>query len=122
MTLASDLGYQVREDDLVRTDLYNADEVFFTGTAAEIADREVDDRLVGEGHRGPIAKELQGAFFAATKGENEKRGLADLRERLIVAVRAEVSDTRYRLPRGAVPTRTTWSGAGPRGGHVRRLG
>jgi branched-chain amino acid aminotransferase len=73
MTLASDLGYQVREDDLVRTDLYNADEVFFTGTAAEITPiREVDDRLVGEGHRGPITKELQGAFFAATKGENEK--------------------------------------------------
>jgi branched-chain amino acid aminotransferase len=73
MTLASDLGYQVREDDLVRTDLYNADEVFFTGTAAEITPiREVDGRLVGEGHRGPITKELQGAFFAATKGENEK--------------------------------------------------
>ncbi|HEU4527351.1 MAG TPA: branched-chain amino acid transaminase [Actinomycetota bacterium] len=73
MTLASDLGYQVREENLVRTDLYNADEVFFTGTAAEITPiREVDDRVVGEGHRGPITKELQGAFFAATKGENEK--------------------------------------------------
>ncbi len=73
MTLASDLGYQVREENLVRTDLYNADEVFFTGTAAEITPiREVDDRMVGEGHRGPITKELQGAFFAATKGENEK--------------------------------------------------
>lgn len=73
MTLAEDLGYRVREEDLVRTDLYNADEVFFTGTAAEITPiREVDDRVVGEGHRGPITKELQGAFFAATKGENEK--------------------------------------------------
>ncbi len=73
MSLAGDLGYEVREDHLVRTDLYNADEAFFTGTAAEITPiREVDDRMVGEGHRGPITKELQGAFFAATKGENEK--------------------------------------------------
>jgi branched-chain amino acid aminotransferase len=71
--IAGDLGYEVREENLVRTDLYNADEVFFTGTAAEITPiREVDDRVVGEGHRGPITKELQGAFFAATKGETER--------------------------------------------------
>jgi branched-chain amino acid aminotransferase len=73
ITLARELGYDVSEENLVRTDLYNADEVFFTGTAAEITPiREVDDRVVGEGHRGPITKELQGAFFAATKGETEK--------------------------------------------------
>jgi branched-chain amino acid aminotransferase len=73
ITIARDLGYEVREENLVRTDLYNADEVFFTGTAAEITPiREVDDRVVGEGHRGPITKELQGAFFSATKGEIEK--------------------------------------------------
>jgi branched-chain amino acid aminotransferase len=71
--LASDLGYSVREENLVRTDLYNADECFFTGTAAELTPiREVDDRIVGEGHRGPVTKELQGAFFAATKGENDR--------------------------------------------------
>ena len=71
--IARDLGYDVREENLVRTDLYNADEVFFTGTAAEITPiREVDDRVVGEGHRGPVTKELQGAFFSATKGETEK--------------------------------------------------
>ncbi len=71
--LATDLGYSVREEPLVRTDLYNADECFFSGTAAELTPiREVDDRVVGEGHRGPVTKELQGAFFAATKGENEK--------------------------------------------------
>jgi branched-chain amino acid aminotransferase len=70
--IARDLGYEVREENLVRTDLYNADEVFFTGTAAELTPiREVDDRTVGEGHRGPITKELQGAFFAATKGETD---------------------------------------------------
>ncbi len=66
-------GYEVREENLVRSDLYNADECFFSGTAAEITPiREVDDRAVGEGHRGPITKELQGAFFAATKGETER--------------------------------------------------
>jgi branched-chain amino acid aminotransferase len=72
ITIARDLGYEVTEDNLVRTDLYNAEECFFTGTAAEITPiREVDDRAVGEGHRGPVTKELQGAFFAATKGETE---------------------------------------------------
>jgi branched-chain amino acid aminotransferase len=73
ITIASDLGYEVTEENLVRTDLYNADECFFTGTAAEITPvREVDHRPVGEGSRGPITKELQGAFFAATKGETER--------------------------------------------------
>ena len=72
ITLAREAGYAVKEEHLVRTDLYAADECFFTGTAAEITPiREVDDRVVGEGHRGPVTKELQGAFFAATKGENE---------------------------------------------------
>jgi len=72
VTIARDLGYPVREEFLVRTDLYNADEAFFTGTAAEITPiREVDDRAVGEGHRGPVTKELQGVFFSATKGEVE---------------------------------------------------
>jgi len=73
IAIARDLGYDVREENLVRTDLYNADEVFFSGTAAELTPiREIDDRVVGEGHRGPITKELQGAFFSATKGETEK--------------------------------------------------
>jgi branched-chain amino acid aminotransferase len=70
--MARDLGYEVREENLVCTDLYNAEGVFFTGSAAEITPiREVDDRTVGEGHRGPVTKELQGVFFAATKGEIE---------------------------------------------------
>jgi branched-chain amino acid aminotransferase len=73
LTIARDLGYDVTEENLVRTDLYHADECFFSGTAAEITPiREVDDRTVGEGHRGPVTKELQGAFFAATKGETER--------------------------------------------------
>jgi branched-chain amino acid aminotransferase len=73
ITLAREADYDVREENLVRTDLYNADEVFFTGTAAEITPiREVDDRVVGAGHRGPVTKELQDAFFAATKGEDSR--------------------------------------------------
>ena len=73
ITLARELGYTVKEENLVRTDLYNADECFFSGTAAELTPiREVDDRVVGEGHRGPVTKELQGAFFAATKGEDPR--------------------------------------------------
>lgn len=72
-TIARDLGLEVREADLVRTDLYNADEVFFTGTAAEITPvREVDDRMIGSGARGPITESLQKAFFAATKGESPR--------------------------------------------------
>jgi branched-chain amino acid aminotransferase len=73
IAIARDLGYEVLERDLVRTDLYLADEVFFTGTAAEITPiREVDDRAIGIGHRGPVTKELQEAFYAATKGEDER--------------------------------------------------
>jgi branched-chain amino acid aminotransferase len=73
MTFAQDLGYEVRETNLTRTDLYNADEAFFTGTAAEVTPiREVDDRQVGEGTRGPITKEIQGVFFSATKGEMDR--------------------------------------------------
>jgi len=73
MTMARDLGYAVHERSLVRTDLYLADELFFTGTAAEITPiREVDDRTVGEGRRGPVTKSLQDAFFAATKGDDPR--------------------------------------------------
>jgi branched-chain amino acid aminotransferase len=71
--IARDLGYEVIERDLVRTDIYLADEVFFTGTAAEITPiREVDDRSIGVGHRGPVTKELQQAFYAATKGDDDR--------------------------------------------------
>ena len=73
ITIAGDLGYQVHEKNLTRTDLYFADEAFFTGTAAEVCPvREVDDRQVGEGGRGPITKEIQTAFFAAAHGETDR--------------------------------------------------
>jgi len=73
MTIARDQGFEVIEQSLVRTDVYHADEAFFTGTAAEITPvRELDDRTIGEGKRGPITKQLQETFFAAATGELEQ--------------------------------------------------
>jgi branched-chain amino acid aminotransferase len=73
ITIAQDLGYQVHERNLTRTDLYFAEEVFFTGTAAEVCPvREVDDRAVGSNGRGPITKEIQSAFFSAVHGETPR--------------------------------------------------
>lgn len=72
ITLAGDLGYEVRECTLGRDMLYTADEVFFTGTAAELTPiREIDRRVIGEGSAGPVAKLLQKEFFQIVKGENE---------------------------------------------------
>lgn len=66
--IAADLRYPVEEDNLTRTDLYTADEVFFTGTAAEIVPiHEVDDREVGD--PGPVTRKIQEIFFGAVKGE-----------------------------------------------------
>lgn len=71
ITIARDLGYEVREQELVRVDAYLADEAFFTGTAAELTPiREIDDRMIGE--PGPITKKLQETFFAAARGELER--------------------------------------------------
>lgn len=73
MRIAADLGYEVREGDLHRSDLYLADEVFFTGTAAEVVPiREYDDRKVGSGGPGPVTKKLQETFFATVHGDVEK--------------------------------------------------
>jgi branched-chain amino acid aminotransferase len=70
ITLAQDLGYEVIERDLVRTDLYWADEAFFTGTAAEVVPiREVDGRAIGR--PGPITRQLQEAFYSVIRGEKE---------------------------------------------------
>ena len=70
MTIARDQGYEVVEHALVRTDLYFADEAFFTGTAAEIVPiAEVDDRQVGTGKPGPVSKEIIEIFSAAAGGE-----------------------------------------------------
>ncbi len=72
LTIAHDLGYEVREDFLARADVYLADEAFFTGTAAELTPiRELDDRVIGSGEPGPVTKKLQETFFAAARGEIE---------------------------------------------------
>lgn len=71
LTLAADLGIPVREETLVREMLYISDEVFMTGTAAEITPiRSVDGLQVGSGKRGPITKALQDAFFATVEGRS----------------------------------------------------
>lgn len=72
MTLARDLGYKVTEIDLPRELLYIADEVFLTGTAAEVTPvRSVDQIKVGNGSRGPITEALQSAFFGLFNGETK---------------------------------------------------
>jgi len=73
MTIARDLGYELLERKLVRSDIYTADEVFLTGTAAEVTPvREVDERPIGTGTRGPITKEIQQTYFAVVKGEIDR--------------------------------------------------
>ena len=74
LTLARDMGLEVREELLPRETLYWADEVFLTGTAAEITPvRSVDGLQVGAGKRGPITERLQEAFFGLFDGRTEDR-------------------------------------------------
>jgi branched-chain amino acid aminotransferase len=72
MTLALERGYEVIDQRIPREALYLADEIFFTGTAAEITPiRSVDKHQVGEGRRGPITAELQEAYFdVVLRGED----------------------------------------------------
>ena len=70
MTLLKDLGYEVVKEPIPRDMLYIADEIFFTGTAAEVTPvRSVDRIKVGSGSRGPITKAVQDEFFAITSGQ-----------------------------------------------------
>jgi branched-chain amino acid aminotransferase len=70
VTLARDLGYEVQEERIPRELLYIADEVFFTGTAAEITPiRSIDGITIGAGRRGPVTARLQQEFFDITSGE-----------------------------------------------------
>ena len=74
ITLARELGYSITARPIPRESLYIADEVFFTGSAAEVTPiAEIDRIEVGDGSRGPITKELQEAFFSITSGEAEDR-------------------------------------------------
>lgn len=70
MTLAEEFGYTVRERRITRDELYCCDEAFFTGTAAEVTPiREVDNRAVGQGSRGPVTAKLQAAYLDAVTGK-----------------------------------------------------
>jgi branched-chain amino acid aminotransferase len=68
--IAKDLGYEVREENMPREFLYIADELFFTGTAAELTPvRSVDRVTIGAGRRGPITSEIQDRFLGIARGE-----------------------------------------------------
>ena len=70
MELAERGGLEVREELLTRHDLFNAEEVFLTGTAAEIVPVvKIDGRVIGKGSPGPVTKKLQAAFHQVTKTE-----------------------------------------------------
>ena len=72
MQLAAVAGLTVEEQSIPRESLYLADEMFFTGTAAEITPIKSVDRIqIGAGQRGPITKQLQDAFFGLFSGDTE---------------------------------------------------
>ncbi|QLE83991.1 MULTISPECIES: branched-chain amino acid transaminase [Shewanella] len=74
ITLARELGYEVVEEAMSREFLYLADEIFMTGTAAEIVPvRSVDRIDVGEGKRGPVTAQIQQSFFGLFNGETEDK-------------------------------------------------
>ena len=71
--LAGEIGLQVVEKRITRDEVYSADEAFFTGTAAEVTPiRELDNRAIGEGKRGPITEKLQTMYFDIVKGKSAK--------------------------------------------------
>ncbi len=75
ITLARERGYSVEEKRIPREALYIADELFFTGTAAEITPiRSVDKYTIGSGQRGPITEELQNAFFDVVRRGHDPHG------------------------------------------------
>ena len=73
MTIARDLGVEAVFDNILRSDLYTADEVFLSGTAAEVVPiNSVDDRVVGDGRPGPITRQLQEIYQAAVRGQVDR--------------------------------------------------
>ena len=70
--LAGEMGIEVVEKRITRDEVYCADEAFFTGTAAEVTPiRELDNRQIGAGHRGPVTKALQEKYFDVVNGRSE---------------------------------------------------
>ena len=73
ITIARDMGYEVREEFIARDVLYIADEAFFVGTAAELTPiREIDGYLIGSGERGPISTAVQEKLFNIFKGKEKE--------------------------------------------------
>ena len=73
ITLAQELGIQVVEKRITRDEVYIADEAFFTGSAAEVTPiREVDNRTIGNGARGPVTERLQGLYFDQVQGRRHE--------------------------------------------------
>jgi branched-chain amino acid aminotransferase len=73
ITLAGEIGVPVVEKRITRDEVYIADEAFFTGTAAEVTPiREVDDRVIGAGSRGPITERLQTMYFDQVHGRRSE--------------------------------------------------
>ncbi len=71
--LAGEIGVPVIEKRITRDEVYCADEAFFTGTAAEVTPiRELDNRMIGDGKRGPITTQIQSMFFDCVKGRSAK--------------------------------------------------
>jgi branched-chain amino acid aminotransferase len=74
MHLCAELDLEVREKRITRDEVYVADEAFFTGTAAEVTPiREVDNRAIGDGRRGPITEQLQSMYFDQVHGRRDNR-------------------------------------------------
>ena len=70
LTMARDMGIEVIEKRITRDEMYCADEAFFTGTAAEVTPiRELDNRTIGSGSRGPVTEKLQALFFDVVSGK-----------------------------------------------------
>jgi branched-chain amino acid aminotransferase len=73
ITLLREQGVEVREESIARDELYTAEEVFLTGTAAEITPvRDIDHRKIGRGEAGPVTRRLQESFFSVVKGNDTK--------------------------------------------------
>lgn len=73
LRIAKDLGIPAKEEKFTRDTLYLADEVFMSGTAAEVTPvREVDNRRIGKGEPGPVTKKVQETFFRAVRGEEPR--------------------------------------------------
>jgi branched-chain amino acid aminotransferase len=73
ITIARDLGFDVEYRNILRSDLYVADEAFLTGTAAEVVPiQSVDDRVLGSGQPGPVTRRVQEVYHAAVRGQVDK--------------------------------------------------